>query len=161
VAELGPRPAFPDAWVTISNLALIPLALWLGRLLVAQSVPLSVATAAAGVSAAALWAMSYDRPDLEPVWLGLQTLWWLGLGILFWARRMRWTASFTIIVAAAAGIDTLAVLLGETGVLWIVAGAKLPLSFAWAFAIGLRLLVEPLLARPDRPAPPVTIERAA
>jgi hypothetical protein len=145
VAELGSRPTFPDAWITIANFALIPVALWLGWLLAAQSTPLSLATAAAGVAAALVWAAAYERPDLEAIWLGLGAAWWLGLAILLVMRGLRGFAIFTFILAVATAVDTVAVLMGETGLLWSLAGAKLALSFAWAFAVGVRLLVDPML----------------
>lgn len=125
------------------NLFLIPVALhfWL-RL--GPSLPLTIATAA-GAGSLLLWAVhSSVRPmgELEPIWIWLSAVWWLGLGAELRPLHRK-LGVFTIIVGFAAlldGVVSTPSLNPPFIVFALLGGWKIPLSFAWAFAVGVTLM---------------------
>ena len=152
LAGLAPADGFPDRWITIWNLLLVPAAAWLGLLLVGSNRPVPAAVAAlaavAGVVSCTLWAASWQRADLEAVWIGLSAVWWIPTGLLLVRRGARWLGWLTVVLGAFAGLDAAVTWAGDEGIAFLLASPKLPLAWVWAFAVGVRLVVDPSL-EPD------------
>lgn len=104
-------------------------------------------SAAAGMLSLLLWASApvTGAWELEPVWIGLSAMWWIGTGVLLRAFRPAWGA-FTVILGVAAALD--AVVTGFEEVLpfalfAVLGGPKLPLSLVWMIWSGVALLRRP------------------
>jgi hypothetical protein len=149
---LAPADEFPDRWITVWNALLVPAAAWLGYVLVRANEPRLAMVAAlaglAGITSCVLWATSWQRADLEAVWIGLSAAWWIVTGLLLVRRVARWLGWLTVVLGAFAGLDALVTWAGNEGFLFLLASPKLPLAWAWAFAVGVRLVVDPTL-EPD------------
>ena len=149
---LAPTPEFPDRWITIWNLLLIPAGAWLGFVLVRANGPLLAAVAGlsalAGIASCVLWATSWQRADLEALWIALSAAWWIPTGLLLVRRGPRWLGWFTVVLGVFAGLDAFVTWAGNEGFLFLLASPKLPLAWIWAFAVGVRLVVDPAL-EPD------------
>ena len=130
----------------------MPAAAWLGlppRPLEPPGVAVVAALAAvAGIASCALWATSWQRADLEAAWIGLSAAWWFPTGLLLVRRGARWLGWLTVLLGAFAGLDALVTWAGNEGVLFLLASPKLPLAWVWAFAVGVRLVIDPML-EPD------------
>jgi len=152
LAGLAPADGFPDRWITLWNLLLVPAAAWLGYLLARTNEPRLAAAAGlsalAGVVSCVLWATAWQRGDLEAIWIGLSAAWWIVTGLLFLRRGARWLGWLTLVLGAFAGLDAFVTAVGNEGFLFLLSGPKLPLAWIWAFAAGVRLLVDPTL-EPD------------
>jgi hypothetical protein len=153
LAGLAPAEGFPDRWITVWNLLLVPAAAWLGYLLVRSNEPrvamVAALAAAAGVASCVLWATSWQRADLESVWIGLSAAWWIATGLLLVRRGARWLGWLTVLLGGFAVLDALVTWFGNEGILFLLSSPKLPLAWVWAFAVGMRLVVDPAL-EPDR-----------
>jgi hypothetical protein len=149
---LAPADEFPDRWITVWNALLVPAAAWLGYVLVRANEPRLAMVAAlaglAGITSCVLWATSWQRADLEAVWIGLSAAWWIVTGLLLVRRGARWLGWLTVVLGAFAGLDALVTWAGNEGFLFLLASPKLPLAWAWAFAVGVRLVGDPTL-EPD------------
>ena len=151
---LAPADGFPDRWITAWNLLLVPAAIWLGSLLVRSSPPALAAVAAlsaiAGIAACVLWATSWQRADLEAVWIGLSAAWWITTGLLLVRRGAQWIGWLTVVLGAFAGLDALVTLAGNEGILFLMSSPKLPLAWIWALVLGIRLVTDPTLEPDNR-----------
>ena len=154
LAGLAPADGFPDRWITVWNLLLVPVAAWLGFVLARANETRLAAVAAlsafAGIVSCVLWATSWQRADLEAVWIGLSAAWWIVTGLLLVRRGARWLGWLTVVLGAFAGLDAIVTWAGNDGFLFLLSSPKLPLAWVWAFAVGVRLLVDPTL-EPDTP----------
>jgi hypothetical protein len=152
LAGLAPADGFPDRWITVWNLLLVPVAAWLGYVLVRANEPWLAAVAGlsafAGLASCVLWATSWQQADLEAVWIGLSAVWWIVTGLLLIRRDARRLGWLTVALGAFAGLDAFVTWAGNEGFLFLFASPKLPLAWVWAFAVGVRLLVDPTL-EPD------------
>jgi hypothetical protein len=149
-AGLAPSDAFPELWITIWNLLLVPVAGWLALSLIRRSASgsrpgIAAIAGVAGIASCLLWATSRQRADLEAIWVGLSALWWLASGALLVTRGARAIGLLTLVVGGFAAIDSAMTALGVGGELYLLAGPKLPLGWVWALAIGVRLVADPLL----------------
>jgi hypothetical protein len=147
---LAPAAGFPDRWITIWNLLLVPAAAWLGLVLVrssrAELAAVAALSAVAGIASCVLWATSWQRAELEAAWIGLSAVWWMTTGLLL-VRRARWLGWFTLVLGAFAGLDALVTWAGDEGTAFFLASPKLPLAWIWAFVVGAKLIVDPTLER--------------
>jgi hypothetical protein len=152
LAGLAPADGFPDRWITVWNLLLVPVAAWLGFVLARANETRLAAVAAlsalAGIASCVLWATSWQRADLEAVWIGLSAGWWIVTGLLLVRRGARWLGWLTVALGAFAGLDAFVTWSGGEGFLFLLSSPKLPLAWVWALAVGVRLLVDPTL-EPD------------
>ena len=135
----GPQP---DRWIVAWNLLIIPSALYTGVLVARWGIVLATASTAGGVAASLLWASSHEVPRLEPWWIGLATVWWLGLGWLLRVYRRR-LGIFTFVLGVAAGIDLVLTLLDAPMPIYALGGFKIPLTTIWSFWLGVSLLRDP------------------
>lgn len=135
----------PPAHVLLAgfNLLLIPVALYFWFRL-GPDLSLTIATAA-GVGSLLLWAVhSSVQPmgELEPIWIWLSAIWWLGLGVELRLLHRK-LGVFTSLVGLAAlldGIVSTPALNPPFIVFALLGGWKIPLSFAWALAVGVTLV---------------------
>jgi hypothetical protein len=132
--------------ITAWNLLIIPTALYVGVRVVRRGMLLAGLSTTAGVAASLLWAFNYDVPSLEPWWIGLATVWWLGLGWLLRADRPR-LGIFTLVLGAAAGVDFALTLLAAPMPIYALGGFKIPLTMVWTFWLGGTLLRDPRSGR--------------
>jgi hypothetical protein len=147
---LSPAAEFPDRWIEVWNVLLVPAAAWLGFVLLRSSPNgptrlLAGGSAVAGIAGCVLWATSWERADLEAVWIGLSAAWWIATGFLLVLRGTRWLGWFTAIVGAFAALDALVTWAGDEGIAFLLASPKLPLGWLWALIVGVRLLMDPWL----------------
>ena len=80
--------------------------------------------------------------ELEPIWIWLSAVWWLGLGAELRPLHRK-LGVFTIIVGFAAlldGVVSTPSLNPPFIVFALLGGWKIPSSFAWAFAVGVTLM---------------------
>lgn len=134
-----PILARPDWAITAWNLLIIPTALYLGVRLAPRARVLAATATAAGVAASLTWATSFRSPGLEPWWIGLAAVWWLGIGWLLLPSH-RATGLLTLALGIATVVDFLVTLLDVGMPLLALAGLKLPLSMVWSFWIGVALI---------------------
>jgi hypothetical protein len=136
----------------LSNLLLVPTAVYFWWRL-GPGLALNLSTAC-GIASLLLWATHLAiKPMgfLETAWIWLAALWWLGLGTALRPVHPR-LGLFTLILALAAVLDAI---VSSPGLelpflLFALLGAwKIPLSFVWAFAVGLTLLRGAGRVRPD------------
>ena len=129
----------PDWAITAWNLLIIPTALYLGIRLGPRGPVVAAISTAAGIAAALLWATSFRQAALEPWWIGLAAVWWIGIGWLLLPTH-RATGILTVTLGVVAALDFF-VTLWDIGLpLLAVAGLKLPLSTVWSFWIGVVLI---------------------
>ncbi len=136
-----------DAAITAWNLLIVPTALYLGARLARQAPILAAASTAAGVAASLLWAFVYDSPTMEPWWIGLAAVWWLGLGWLLRSEH-RALGAFTLLLGVATIFDFVVTGLNAPMPIYILGAFKLPLTVAWSLWVGLTLLRSPNTSRP-------------
>jgi hypothetical protein len=105
----------------------------------------AAASAIAGVASCVLWATSWQRPDLEAVWIGLSAAWWIPTGLLLVGRGVRGLGWFTVIVGCFALLDAIVTGVGDAGFAFVLASPKLPLGWFWALLTGGLLLDNPML----------------
>ena len=139
-------PFTNDMAITAWNLLIIPAAVWLGIRTAHRGWVLAVVSIAAGVMASALWALLYHEPLLEPWWIGLAAVWWLGLGWLLRADRPR-LAAFTLLLGVAAAVDFVLTVLNAPAPIYALGGFKIPFAIVWTFWLGWTLVREPLVER--------------
>jgi hypothetical protein len=135
---------FGDASITAWNLLIIPTALYLGAGVASRGPIVSAAFTAAGVTASLLWAFSYRLPAVEPWWIGLAAVWWLGLGWLL-APERRALGRFTLLLGVAAAVDFVLTALNAPMPIYALGGFKIPLTMVWSFWVGLGLVRDPRL----------------
>ncbi len=136
--------------ITTWNVLIVPPALYLGVRLARRMPILAAAATAAGVGASLLWAFGFTNSTTEPWWIGLASMWWLGIGLVMlpvWRR----TAWLTLILGAAAAVDFVVTLLDLGLPLLALGGVKLPLTTAWSVVIGI-VIVRDARARQEIPA---------
>jgi hypothetical protein len=138
-----------DRWIVAWNLLLVPVALWLGVVLSGRGDPaawiLAGIGATVGVLSCVLWATSYERPTLEPVWIGLSAAWWGIVGWLLVRHGLHRLGAFTVVVAAFAALDAIMTAIGVSGPAYALAGPKLPVAWVWTLVVGARLMIDPWL----------------
>jgi hypothetical protein len=139
-------PFTNDMAITAWNLLIIPAAVWLGIRTAARGPLLAVASSAAGVTAALLWALVYHEPPLEAWWIGLAAAWWLGLGWLLRADRKP-LAAFTLLLGVAAAVDVVLTVLNVPAPTYALGGFKIPFTIVWTFWVGWALVRDTLLER--------------
>ena len=125
LAGLAPAGGFPDRWISVWNLLLVPAAAWLGFVLVRSNGPslsaLAALSAVAGIVSCVLWATSWQRADLEALWIGLSAAWWVPTGLLLVRRGARRLGWLTMVLGAFAGLDALVTWAGDEGILFLLA----------------------------------------
>lgn len=128
-----------DGAITAWNLLILPAAIYLGTQLAWRGPILATASTAAGVIASLLWAFAYASPTLEPWWIGLAAVWWLGLG---WLLRSDHPAfgRFTLLLGVATLFDLVVTGLNAPMPLYLFGAFKLPLTVAWCLWVGLSLI---------------------
>jgi hypothetical protein len=150
----APAAGFPDRWITIWNLLLVPAAVWIGFVLVRTGEGggrlLAAVAAVAGALSCALWATAWQRSDLEALWIGLSAAWWVPTGWLLVRRGVRGLGWFTVVVGAFAVLDAVVTLAGDEGTAFLLASPKLPLGWFWALLAGGLLLDNPMLRPRER-----------
>jgi hypothetical protein len=150
VAGLGPTGEFPDRWISIWNLLLLPAAGWIGLRLFRRSdlgwrPTVAGLAAVSGLASGLLWATSWQRSDLEPTWIALSAVWWIGTGSLLTGGAGRVLGTFTLVLGIVAGLDAIGTIAGAEGPFLLLTGAKLPLSWLWALIVGAVLVADPML----------------
>ena len=128
-----------DQSITAWNLLIVPAALWLGLVTSRRVALVATVSTAAGAGASVLWAFAYRVPSLEPWWIGLAAVWWLGIGWLLRADRRR-LGMFTLLLGLATGVDFILTVLDAPMPIYALGGFKIPLTIVWTFWIGATLL---------------------
>ena len=136
-----PILARPDWAITAWNLLIIPTAVYLGVRLASRGWAVAATSTAAGIAASLLWATSFRNPGLEPWWIGLAAIWWLGFGWLLLPSH-RATGILTLALGVATVLDFFVTLLDIGFPMLALAGLKLPLSTLWSFWIGAVLITD-------------------
>jgi hypothetical protein len=136
--------AVVEAWIAAWNLLIIPAAVYTGVVVSRRGAVVAAISTVGGVAASLLWAFAYADPRLEPWWIGLAAVWWLGLGWLLRPDRRR-LATFTLILGVAAAVDFVLTLLDAPMPIYALGGFKIPLTNVWTFWIGASLLRDPKL----------------
>ena len=139
IAYLLAASQFQDASITAWNLLIIPTALYLGVRLAPHGALLSAASTTAGVTASLLWAFYHRVPSLEPWWIGLAAIWWLGLGWLLRTER-RTLGLFTFLLGVSAAVDFVLTALNAPMPIYALGGFKIPLTIIWSLWLGIALL---------------------
>ncbi len=129
----------PDWAITTWNLLIIPAALVLGVQVASRGPIVAAVATTAGVASSLLWSVGFENPRLEPWWIGLSAVWWLGVGWLLRDDHPR-TGWFTLVLGVAAAVDFVVTALGFGLPLLAVGGFKLPLTTAWSVWIGVLLI---------------------
>ena len=136
--------AATSSLITIWNLLIIPTAIYAGLVVARRGPMLAAISTIAGVAASLLWAFGSRQSSLEPSWIGLAAVWWLGLGWLLRSDR-RWLSIFTILLGVAAAIDFVLTVVDAPMPLYALGGFKIPLTIAWELWVGAVLLRDPQL----------------
>lgn len=134
-----------SAWIVAWNLLIIPAALYTGVLVGRRGMLLAAISTVAGVAASILWASNHQVPGLEPWWIGLAAVWWLGLGWLL-RRGRRGLGLFTLSLGVAAAVDLVLTVLDAPMPIYALGGFKIPLTIAWTFWMGASLVRDPKFA---------------
>ena len=135
-----------EARITAWNLLIIPPALYLGVLVARRGPIVAAISTTAGVVASLLWAFGSRTPSLEPWWIGLAAVWWLGVGWLLRADRRR-LALFTILLGVAAAVDFWLTVVNAPMPIYALGGFKIPFTTIWSVWLGVALLRDPTLDR--------------
>lgn len=134
----------PEAWIVTWNLLIVPCALYTGLLVTRHGVSVALTSTAAGVAASLLWGFNHGVPGLEPWWIGLAAVWWLGLGWLLRESR-RGLGLFTLMLGVAAGVDFVLTALDAPMPIYALGGFKIPMTIIWTFWLGASLLRDPVM----------------
>ena len=139
-----------QTWIVAWNLLIIPAALYTGVVVSRRGVVLAAISTAAGVAASLLWATNHQVPRLEPWWIGLAAVWWLGLGWLIRLDRRR-LGIFTLLLGVAAAVDFVLTVLDAPMPIYALGGFKIPFTMIWSVWLGAALVRDPTLggAGPD------------
>lgn len=149
--EGGALPEYIGPYLLAAQSAfLIPLAAYLWRRLESSNRALATVSAVAGICSLFLWGTAplTGAWNVEPVWIALSAVWWVGTGTLLRAFRRRW-GTFTVILGIAAALDAVVTALEDAvpfTVFAVLGGPKLPLSLGWMVWSGVTLLREPKVA---------------
>jgi hypothetical protein len=135
-------PEGPNEAITAWNMLIIPAAIYMGSELAWRGPIVAAASTAAGMIASLLWAFAYDSRMLEPWWIGLAAVWWLGLGWLLRGDH-RALARFTLLLGVATLFDLVVTALNPPMAYWVLGAFKLPLTVAWTFWVGFSLVRDP------------------
>lgn len=152
VAYFFAGPSTTEALVTVWNLLIIPPALYVGLLVARRGVVLAAISTVAGLAASLLWATSHEVARLEPWWIGLAAVWWLGLGWLLRQDR-RALGLFTLALGVAAGVDFVLTALDAPMPIYALGGFKIPFTMIWSIWLGVTLLSDPMLGQAARTRP--------
>jgi hypothetical protein len=132
-----------ESLITAWNLLIVPAALYLGAVLAPRGLALVAGATAAGVLASLLWAFEYRSASLEPWWIGLAAIWWLGIGWPLSRERSR-LGWFTFVLGVAAGVDFVLTAIDASMPLYALGGFKIPMTMIWSLALGISLLRRPI-----------------
>jgi hypothetical protein len=130
------------AMIVAWNLLLLPTALLLWSRLRERRPEAMLLYTVAGVGSLFLWALGAATeitPLLEVTYLVLAGVWWCGVGAAYRAYA-RALAIFTLILGVFSLWDAALTFLDVPFMLYMTAAAKLPLSIAWDFWMGIHLL---------------------
>lgn len=135
-----------DALITSWNLLIIPTAIYVGLVVARRGPILAAISTTAGVVASLLWAFGSRMSSLEPWWIGLAAVWWLGVGWLLRADRRR-LALFTLVLGFSAAVDFGLTVVNAPMPIYALGGFKIPLTIVWTFWLGVSLLRDPTMER--------------
>lgn len=138
------------------SLLLIPVAGYLWHRLRPVGARVAAVAGVAGIAALLLWGSApfTGAWALEPVWIALQALWWIGMGLLLRRFRRAW-GTFTVVVGVAAVLDAAVTALEDHMpfvAFAILGGPKIPLSLVWMISTGLTVVRRPLVGPNRQPA---------
>ena len=138
-----------DATIVAWNLTIIPAAVWLGWLLRRPRPAVAALSTLAGVVASVLWAIAFRRPGLEPWWIGLAAVWWVGIGLEVLPMRRR-LGLFTLALGVASAADFVLTALNAPMPIYALGGFKIPMTSIWSVWVGLAVLRDPTLSGDSR-----------
>ena len=140
------------ALITLWNLLIIPTAIHVGLVAARRGPILAAISTTSGVVASLLWAFASRMSSLEPWWIGLAAVWWLGVGGLLRSDR-RSSSTLTILLGVAAAIDFVLTIVNAPMPIYALGGFKIPLTMVWSVWLGVALLRDPTLGRSSPDAP--------
>ena len=149
VAEAVASSSGAQAWDRAAgiafNLLLVPAVFAFWRIGGRPAIVIATAAAICGIGSLLMWAgaFAFQAWSLEPIWISLSAVWWIGLGLVL-VRSGRLIGWLTLTLGVAAVLDVSATTIVSTLTLpqaWfgLIGGWKLPLQLVWTLAAGVWL----------------------